>query len=166
MRWICRGFALLAVCSLLNPATGYAAGCGEKAICAGCQGYRTLGAPACAAPDFGTVPGCCQCQPSPCDNAWDGYCLEKSWCWRLGYRIGSRPASCGVAVPAGCNAKTVSSQGTEKRVPAPAVKPPAPPEPPEPARPIEDAEPGSELPPLAQPAVEKSASTWKGWLLW
>ncbi len=36
-----------------------------------------FGAPACRGPMFGTEPGCCEHPPTPCDNAWAGFCQEK-----------------------------------------------------------------------------------------
>lgn len=36
------------------------------------------GAGACAAPEYGTMgPGCPQCRPKCCEDAWAGYCEEK-----------------------------------------------------------------------------------------
>ena len=47
--------------------------------CVNCEGGPAagFGAPACRGPMFGTEPGCCEHPPSPCDNAWDGFCQEK-----------------------------------------------------------------------------------------
>ena len=37
-------------------------------------------APACAAPGYDLVPGCCEFSPSCCDDVWAGYCQEQRGC--------------------------------------------------------------------------------------
>ncbi len=68
MRWICWVSVLLAAYGL---ASSTASGAGT--ICTDCGLFRGHCQSACAGPFFGTVPGCCQCQPHCCDNAWAGY---------------------------------------------------------------------------------------------
>jgi hypothetical protein len=58
---------------------------GADSYCASCNGaskaamMQAYGAPACCAPGYGMlVPGCCDCPPSCCDDAWAGYCEEKA----------------------------------------------------------------------------------------
>jgi hypothetical protein len=54
-----------------------AAGCG----CGGMsnQSYKSLCGPACYSPPGCTLsPGCCECPPTACDNAWEGYCQHKA----------------------------------------------------------------------------------------
>jgi hypothetical protein len=49
----------------------------------GSNAFAGYGAPACGAPGFGSLgPGCCECQPNRCSNAWDGYCQGKA-CHKL-----------------------------------------------------------------------------------
>ena len=50
--------------------------CGNQAMSMGYGGYAGYCAPACAAPSYGLVPGCCEFPPSCCDHVWDGYCQE------------------------------------------------------------------------------------------
>lgn len=130
MRWSCWILALLAAAGLTNtPSASSGAG------------------PACAS-SFNLVPGCCECPPSCCDNAWVGYCEEKArWqgFWtRMGTGAGlarwSRPAcaTCPTAA-AGCGSPDVA---TPTRA----------------AVPMELADPAP-LPPDSDPAPEKA--TWR-----
>ena len=48
-----------------------------------------FGAPACRGPIFGTEPGCCEHPPTPCDNAWAGFCQEKLKWKQFWYKVGS-----------------------------------------------------------------------------
>jgi hypothetical protein len=122
-----------------------------------CQGTG-LGAPACAAPFYGT-PGCCECPPGPCDNAWEGYC-EKKACWQaIWQNVGTGAygrrccttryyagpaASCG-----GCTAPSVGGPGMPTQPsPAPTAAPML-------------AEPPTALPPAPTPApVAEQTSRW------
>ena len=117
---------------------------GAHARMAGCKGcgygsYETLSAPACAAPGYGLVPGCCESAPSCCDNVWDGYCQE-SHCFsfplfrgcRLAPRCGLGGGGCCPAQPTCGEAGCQPSQGTvdviEEGATAPAIEAPQPPE--------------------------------------
>ena len=76
MRWTCCLFVLLAAGTLSSPAAGSQPGC---STCAGGTGSHTYSEQACGAPaGFSLTPGCCRCQPTCCDNAWDGYCEHKA----------------------------------------------------------------------------------------
>ena len=83
MRRISWVFAMLAAAALIGTVIDSMPACYAAMPCAGCdscgcQTYR-YGAPACGiASGFNTKPGCCQCQPHCCDNAWDGYCQERA----------------------------------------------------------------------------------------
>jgi len=103
--------------------------------CTSCQGTG-MGAPACGAPFYGT-PGCCECPPGPCDNAWDGYC-EKKACWQaiwhqvgtgaFGHRRYGRCGMHGCVVPAascgGCAAPGVAQPESPTQMsPAPTPTP-------------------------------------------
>jgi hypothetical protein len=75
MRYLCLASAMGL---LLIAQTAYAGGC------ASCNGndagsYKSYRGPACfSPPGYSLTPGCCECPPSACDNAWDGYCEEKA----------------------------------------------------------------------------------------
>ncbi|MFH1922875.1 MAG: hypothetical protein ABIP48_23675 [Planctomycetota bacterium] len=65
-----------------------AAGCGPAGCgAAGCGVSAAYGAPACCAPSYGLVPGCCEQSPSCCDNVWDGYCQERRHGGRRGWAL-------------------------------------------------------------------------------
>jgi hypothetical protein len=75
MRCLCWASALLI---LLTVDSVFAAGCSS---CNGNDytGYKTYRGSACyTPPGYCLAPGCCECPPSACDNAWDGYCEEKA----------------------------------------------------------------------------------------
>ena len=77
MRSMCGVLALLTVCGLAMTAFGSEpAAVSQPALpnLGPCGGYA---APACAAPAYGLVPGCCEFAPSCCDTVWDGYCQER-----------------------------------------------------------------------------------------
>ena len=76
MRSICGVFAVITVFGLATAAMAAEPCCGNQATSMGYDGYAGYCAPACAAPCYGTVPGCCEFPPSCCDNVWDGYCQE------------------------------------------------------------------------------------------
>jgi len=85
-----------AIAGLLVIVAAVCNGAASSALASGCRSCdggelhgQSLAAPACCGPMFGTTPGCCECPPSACDNAWDGFCQEKL-CWkRLWYNIGT-----------------------------------------------------------------------------
>lgn len=79
MRSMCWVASVLAICGLVGTAAGLdpiPSGC---ATCNSRGWYGAYAAPACAAPAFGMVEGCCERAPSCCDNAWAGYCQERDW---------------------------------------------------------------------------------------
>jgi len=71
--------------------------CVPAVVSAGCNcggaspgSYYSLCGPACfAPPGFCTAPGCCECPPSACDNAWDGYCQHKARWQAYFYQVGT-----------------------------------------------------------------------------
>jgi hypothetical protein len=76
MRWMCWGGVLLATLAMTGNARAYDA----RGPC-GCGGFpaASLSAGACGGvAGYGLMPGCCECPPSCCDNAWAGYCQEKA----------------------------------------------------------------------------------------
>lgn len=86
-----RLLALASVLSLLvTVQSAWAGGC------ASCNGndngsYKSYRGPACSSPPgYALAPGCCTCQPSACDNAWDGYCEEKAK-WQAYFREVGKP---------------------------------------------------------------------------
>ena len=88
MRWICWMPALLAVVGLAFTAAGQAPAWGAGP-CVSCEKYGTLSAPACASRYLGLTPGCCECPPSGCDNAWATYCCEKARWMPFWHRFGT-----------------------------------------------------------------------------
>lgn len=112
-----------------------------QAACPTCNGqdnigYRTYCGPACfTPPGYCMAPGCCECPPSACDNAWEGYCGTKARWQAFFYRVGtpcpSRYGSCClVPMPAGsCHCQTADEGETiQKEVkpqPTSAAKPAA-----------------------------------------
>jgi len=123
MRRICWACVVLAVVALSRPAAGFDSGYGWGKSCTSCEPCYTYGAPACGAPFFGWQPGCCQDPPSPCDNAWAGYCEEKArwraFCYRLG--TGGK-ASCG-SMPADCQPMPAVLQPIAGPLPPPPAAP-------------------------------------------
>jgi hypothetical protein len=109
----------------------------------GCGGmsnrsYNSLSGPPCFSPPSGCLtPGCCECPPTACDNAWAGYCQHKAK-WqayftkvgtpRPAYYYGNRCASpCGTPTPA---AREAPAEPSPKPVVSPEPdNPPLPPEP-------------------------------------
>lgn len=151
MRWICWASVPLAVWALANSAAGFDGLYGGGGSCASCEHQYTYGAPACAAPFYGFQPGCCEQPPSPCDNAWAGYCQEKARCRAFWYRLGTggRVADCG-STCGGCQAIPGDGQPT----PADA-EPAAPAEPADavgaPRPPVSISPSGSAAPPAPPP---------------
>lgn len=138
MRWICWVSVPLAVFGLTGPAAGFDSTLVAGGTCGGCEHCSGYCAPACGAPFFGWSPGCCQCQPSPCDNAWAGYCEEKARWRAFWYRLGTGGASYCTPVRADCGVPTCSSCPSQPAVlgPAPQAAPAGP--------------PGADLPPLPE----------------
>ena len=189
---ICWASLLLAMLILSSPASGVDSGYGWGKTCASCEQCYTYGAPACGAPFFGWQPGCCQAPPSPCDNAWAGYCEEKArwkaFCYRLG--TGGK-ASCG-SMPADCQptpavlepgvrplppSPSAPGKGLAPQVPGRVGEPPgwrtAPPVPVAPGDPTAaplppepaDLQAPVALPPLPAPAPDVTTRSWdRFWL--
>ncbi|MBN2022699.1 MAG: hypothetical protein JW809_07875 [Pirellulales bacterium] len=141
------GGLALALCA--EPAWAFERAWNSPGGCSGCGSGQAsyYGAPACGAPGYGSmVPGCCQCPPSRCDDAWEGYCEERGRCW--GWWMCRRPAmSCGpvvMHVAPGCG---VSSCGAN----APSADPPAPTAAPAPSPVVLPAAPRSPAPVLGDP---------------
>ncbi len=80
--------------------------------CASCNGesnraYRSYQGPACySPPGFCMSPGCCECPPSACDNAWDGYCEEKARWQAFWTRFGTPKPSGSYCGPARSSCST------------------------------------------------------------
>ena len=159
MRWICWASALLAVSVLASPAAGLQAMPGGQMTYAGGGDNQAYCAPACGAPFYGMVPGCCECPPSPCDNAWAGYCEEKARWKAFWYRLGTGGATCSgplpVTGPLGPAAGSCGSAGQ----PFPAV----PVESDQPTEPAESAGPAkrSGFPQIPKPVPEDTIGKWK-----
>lgn len=73
----------------------------------GCGGatpknYKALCGPPCFSPpgcgSGNLKPGCCECQPTACDNAWDGYCEHKAkvqaFFTQVGTKTGTSRSGC------------------------------------------------------------------------
>lgn len=138
-------------------------GGGHRASC-------SLQAPACGGTfGYGLAPGCCECPPSCCDNAWDTYCEEKArwqahwaqWAARHRGRIYYAPSqgctTCGQAQPASLplSPQPMHHGDYEKPAPQPVPAPPLPPAPsPEsgPSPSDQPLPPALNLPSDAQPA--------------
>ncbi|MHC4177841.1 MAG: hypothetical protein ACYSWU_10055 [Planctomycetota bacterium] len=191
MRWIRWACVPLAVCVLTSTAAGIDFKYGSWSPWGSCGQRSSYGydAPACAAPYYGFQPGCCELPPSPCDNAWAGYCQEKArmraFCHRLGTGGGtycgptsgsSQPMP--AAVDPSVDPLPAGSHGPESppvprapgQPPAPggaslpsAPPPPGPPgglrEAPLPPLPVDLEEPTA-LPPLPRPLPDETTRVW------
>jgi len=152
MRWTCWVFALLAVPGLMTPAVGFDAYHGTAGLSGGRGSCEACSRPMCANPGgFAFVPGCCECQPSCCDNAWAGYCQQKARWQAFWARVGMpRPShwhavscwgpapscpGCNNALPAQSAAPTTGDEPANRAL-QPLPEPPAavPGRPPDPAR--------------------------------
>lgn len=112
---------------------------------------NVYGAGACAAPEYGAhslQPGCCECQPSCCDDAWAGYCQQKhhGFClpcvrpvprWCSGKHASNCTATCNGSSMAPLKeipefeSAPVAAPSTLEAAPTPAPQlPPIPPDPP------------------------------------
>ena len=89
MRWIRWAFALSAVCVLACSAPGAELTWGQPTPWLDCEQCYGLAAPACGMQFSCLVPGCRQCQPTACDNAWATYCQEKAKWRAFWYRVGT-----------------------------------------------------------------------------
>jgi hypothetical protein len=166
MRWTCWVFALLAVSALVTPAVGLEENHGAAGLSGGCASCGASGAAAYAAPGgFGLVPGCCACQPSCCDNAWAGYCLQKArwqafWA-RVGIpRPGCRWVSCCEAVIGCAECDHGSSSPAPQPLPTTPKEPAGAPLQPTPAVPTAVR---AKPPDSAFPAAVRSAPTEGSW---
>ncbi|MBN1908157.1 MAG: hypothetical protein JW818_00325 [Pirellulales bacterium] len=90
-------------------------GCGQS-------GWGHISAPACGAPSYGSMtPGCCQCQPSRCDNVWDGYCQERQrrgCCWWFCRPVACQPTPACIPPVCGCQVMPSSCGGVLMSEPA------------------------------------------------
>ena len=112
MRSIGGVFAVVTIFGLTTAAMAAGPCCGNQAVSPDYGGYAAYCAPACAAPCYGMVPGCCEFPPSCCDNVWDGYCQEprgldalRGYFGCRGYRgcgSGAGLRACGPVEPACC----------------------------------------------------------------
>ena len=127
MRWIRWVFVPLAVCALISAVTGFNYTSVEGGTCASCRPCYGYGAPACAAPYFGWQPGCCELPPSPCDNAWAGYCQEKARCKAFWHRLGTGGRTCCSTQSGGCGPTAVSPKPLAQPVPTTESADPTPP---------------------------------------
>lgn len=124
--------------ALIALAMGNSVGLADCVICEDGPAAG-FGAPACRGPIFGTEPGCCEHPPTPCDNAWAGFCQEKLK-WRqfwhhvgTGYWVPSRATTrpCSTAAPVRQplfqttpHAGTVSHRAGPRGAPGPIRLPP------------------------------------------
>jgi len=146
MRWL--GWASV-LCILLLVQSGIA-----DAGCTSCNGndsgsYRSYrGSACCAPPGYSLAPGCCECPPSACDNAWDGYCEEKAK-WQAFFTKVGTPRQhchgCPCMVPGETCSNCADIHTTVEQQPTPAAK--------------------STVPP-ASPAPSPNKATWKSTSLW
>jgi len=140
MRSILTVLAASAVLGAAATAVAIDPGC---STCGNCQGSG-FAAPPCGAPLYGT-PGCCECPPGPCDNAWDGYCEHKAFWQAIWHNVGTgayggrhrmgrcaAPAQGTTCTPGGVIYQQPAPAGTPRQLapgPVPAGEPPAAPEP-------------------------------------
>jgi hypothetical protein len=76
---------LMAVCVTI-AAEAADCGCGGMSR----RSYNSLSGPPCfSPPDCSLAPGCCECPPSACDNAWAGYCEHKAKWQAFFARVGA-----------------------------------------------------------------------------
>ena len=130
MRSICRVLAVVAILGLATGATAAEPCCGNYGMWAGYGAYEGYCAPACGAPCYGLVPGCCEFPPSCCDHVWAGYCQELRGLDAVRALFPNRCCrGCGRGVGAGCCGPACEAMGTGccASDPAPGVAPAAPP---------------------------------------
>ncbi|MBN2579757.1 MAG: hypothetical protein JXB10_12275 [Pirellulales bacterium] len=101
---------LLTVMGMMIVPAGIFAGCSCGGVSAG--NYYAYCGPACyGPPGFCLVPGCCECPPTACDNAWAGYCQEKARWQAFWTRVGTpRPPR----IPRHCYCWDLPMPATEK----------------------------------------------------
>jgi hypothetical protein len=117
---------------LFIPAAIYAGcPCGEVSP----QSFYSYSGPACfSPPGYCLAPGCCECPPCACDNAWAGYCEQKARWQAFWTQVGMphpprHGYGCGTVMPAGCNnaapdsAPASQNPSPQPVAPAPATKP-------------------------------------------
>ncbi len=148
MRWL-NWASALGFLLVINAAFAYA-GC---PTCGGndMASYRSYRGPACfSPPGYGLAPGCCECPPSACDNAWDGYCEEKAKWQAFFARVGT-PRVHYHGCPSMLPAETCSSPPTTPPIMETQPKPVA-----------KSTVSPSPLPPVMSPskATSKSDSLW------
>jgi hypothetical protein len=96
MRWMGWSAAMVVVAGLAAPGGALAAGGGLDVSCTGCGHMAAFGSEACVGPGgYSLSPGCCECPPCACDNAWDGYCEQKAHRQEFWTRFGTRQPSHG-----------------------------------------------------------------------
>jgi hypothetical protein len=115
-----------------------AADCGCGGISS--RNYKAMCGPPCySAPGCGGLSqgGCCECQPTACDNAWDGYCEHKAkvqaYFTKVGTKVGTSRSSCNYGYRYGygsCSPSmhevTVEGAASPQLAPNPAIRPVAP----------------------------------------
>jgi len=158
MRWISCALAFTAAVGMATTAIAAGPIWGATGAGCGCDGvaFQSLSAPPCAAPAFGSmVPGCCECQPSGCDNAWAGYCQEKACKECLWHAAGTY--SCfGIYGGHGGYGMMHAQQPMTYQVPHPAAQPVEAPQPIQaaPEVPTQPAAPPIVVPPAPAPMPE------------
>jgi len=141
----------------LEPAAALEMAWGTCGSCAGgasCEGVG-FAAPPCAAPCYGGTPGCCRCAPSPCDNAWDGYCEERAFWRAIWHAAGTRRSG------VGCWSRCQEVAGPYCPPPG-SAQPGAgmPPSAPSQIEPPVEPVPGAPTPPVPEPAATKTSWRW------
>jgi len=166
MRGICWGGVLLVACGLSGTAAGLENGMDYSCFQVGCGHYHTCGHAAGGGQFYGMTPGCCQCPPTACDNAWDGYCEERAKWKAFWYRVGTgayldHHGNCGHR--GNCtNCQPIPAQ----HQPMPVYHQPPPTEYQPVVRPLPpvDSNPDdveqAPLPPVPKPAPEETARPW------
>jgi hypothetical protein len=122
---------------------GFAVFCLASAVhaagCSNCEGtsnqqYRALSGPPCFSPpgcasmSGNLTPGCHDCQPSPCDNAWDGYCEKKAKYQAFFTWVGTPRKPCYYGFGRNCSPMVVNQGGCASPTivkEAPAIEKPA-----------------------------------------
>jgi len=161
MRSIGWFLGVVAALGWLGSAGALEMGCANCQSCAGgmpCEGTG-FGAPPCAAPLFGGTPGCCQMAPTPCDNAWDGYCQERAFWQAIWYRVGTGTIQFGgwrrcqeLSGPCYPPAGSVpQGYGQPQSVPSQAEPP---------LEPVPSVEPAGDVPPAPEPAEPRISWQW------
>lgn len=158
MRWICWILVLPAVGALAATAAALEPVPDHMAAYAGRGHHHAQGTSVCGRSFHGSKPGCCQCGPSACDNAWAGYCQEKAHWQNFWNRVGTGTMGAGTL---GYHTAGYSVQPTPAREEAAVYLPPVSTEPAVHLPPV-SAEPApvAPLPPLPRPVPEKTSWHW------